>query len=204
MVKADAGVTTLACCIRRDRLARLRARWPGVSAGETVERCLTTECAGVAAALAGSIRDGPWLASGPLRPGIRPLATGDPFRVGNAAGEAHPIIGEGMSMGFQSAFMLCRALTAHRPGLQRMGKLTQDGLNLQYHRHWRRHFAPRLRLAASFAHVAMRPIPASLLVTFATCFPASLEWGARVAGKSRCAVTLNNHNSVYPTDEIPT
>ena len=62
------------------------------------------------AALAGAEREGPWLASGPLRPGVR-LGQGDGiFRVGNAAGEAHPIVGEGISMALQSAFVLAALL----------------------------------------------------------------------------------------------
>ena len=53
-----------------------------------------------------------WLSSGPLKPGIRLQASDSILRIGNAAGEAHPIIGEGMSMALQSAWMLCTLLLA--------------------------------------------------------------------------------------------
>ena len=42
------------------------------------------------------------LAAGPIHPGLRISATDELFRIGNAAGEAHTILGEGMSMALQS------------------------------------------------------------------------------------------------------
>ena len=106
MVLADRGTATIACCIRADRLAALRARTPGRSAGEVVEAMLRRECDGVDAALRPARRSGPWLGSGPIDPGIRLREDELVFRIGNAAGEAHPIIGEGMSMAMQSAWLL--------------------------------------------------------------------------------------------------
>ena len=105
------GLTTLACCIRADRLEACRRAAPGLRAGEAVETLLKRECGGVACALRPCARaKAPWLAAGPIDPGIR-LAPGDAlFRIGNAAGEAHPIIGEGMSMALQSAWLLCAQL----------------------------------------------------------------------------------------------
>ena len=71
MVVADDGIATLAGCIRADRLQDLRSAQPGSRAGDVFESMLRRECGGVAAALAGARREGAWLASGPLRPGIR-------------------------------------------------------------------------------------------------------------------------------------
>ena len=98
MVVADAGVTTLACCVRADRLEQLRRSSPGCSAGEVVEAMLRRECSGVDAALSTAVRDHAWIASGPLHPGVHLRGDDAFFRIGNAAAEAHPIIGEGMSM----------------------------------------------------------------------------------------------------------
>ena len=64
MVVADGGTTTVACCIRRDRLRALRVAAPGLRAGEVVEAWMQLECGGVGRALQGAVRDGPWLTSG--------------------------------------------------------------------------------------------------------------------------------------------
>ena len=59
MVVADAGVMTLACCVRADRLERLRRASPGCSAGEVVEAMLRRECRGVDEALKTAVRAHP-------------------------------------------------------------------------------------------------------------------------------------------------
>ena len=112
MVVADGGLTTLACCLRRDRLDALRQAAPGLRAGEVVQGALERGCTGVRDALRSAKREGPWLAAGPIHPGIRLGTDEGLMRIGNAAGEAHPIIGEGMSMALQSAFMLSEHLRA--------------------------------------------------------------------------------------------
>lgn len=181
-------MTTLACCMRRDRLDAVRRAHPGLSAGDAVEHTLRRECAGVDAALAHGSRAGNWLASGPLRPGIRQFETDQPFLVGNAAGEAHPIIGEGMSMALQSAFLLCESLLRHRATETAASACWQQRAGHAYHAQWRMQFGPRLRLAAAFAQVAMRPLPAQLLWTMLQRVPGLLSWGATCAGKVRCPV----------------
>ena len=190
MVVADHGVTTLACCIREDRLEACRREAPGLSAGEVVEALLKRECRGVAEALGNAKREGAWLATGPMDPGIRLRQDDTLFRIGNAAGEAHPIIGEGMSMALQSACLLCAQLL--RPALQHgglSGAAWQRGVRKRYAAEWRRHFAPRLRLAAAFAHLAMRPAMASPLLALLSRWPALLTHGARWSGKVSCAPT---------------
>ena len=188
MVVADADVTTLACCIRRDSLDAARAASPGLRAGEVIEALLTRECRGVRDALRGATRDAPWLASGPLDPGVHLQADDKIFRIGNAAGEAHPIIGEGMSMALQSAWLLCAHL------LNAGGVSTStDPTRLReiarvYAAEWRLQFAPRLRLAAIFAHAAMRPVTAAPLMALARFSPGLLTLGASWGGKTRSAV----------------
>jgi flavin-dependent dehydrogenase len=184
MVVADGGITTVACCIRRDRLDALRAESPGTSAGDVVDAWLRRECAGVRRALVGASRDGPWLAAGPLAPGIRLRADDAIYRIGNAAGEAHPILGEGISMALQSAGLLCAGLIrSGRSG----GAEAQAAVGRRYAAQWRHHFAPRLALAAAFAQAAMRPSSASLLMALARTWPGLLTQGARWAGKVRSA-----------------
>ena len=188
MVVADQGVTTLACCIREDRLEACRRAAPGTSAGEVVEALLRRECRGVAEALGSARREGVWLAAGPIDPGIGLRPDDTLFRIGNAAGEAHPIIGEGMSMAMQSAWLLCAQLL--RPSLphgEMSGAAWQRGVHQRYAADWHRHFAPRLRLAAAFAHFAMRPAMVSPLLALLSRWPALLTQGARWGGKVSCA-----------------
>ena len=188
MVVGDRGLLTLACCIRQDRLQACRNAAPGLSAGDVVEALLQRQCPGVADALAGAQRLGGWLASGPIDPGIRLRDDDTLFRIGNAAGEAHPIIGEGMSMAIQSAWLLCAALLRPAaPDGARADAQWQAGVRKRYHAQWRRHFAPRLRLAALFAQVAMRPAVCAPLLAGLSYWPALLTQGARWAGKVRCA-----------------
>ncbi len=198
IVLGDDGLVTLACCIRVDRLDTLRRTSPGLAAGDVVEAMLKRECAGVVEALQAATRCGAWLASGPLAPGVRLQKNDTVFRIGNAAGEAHPIIGEGMSMAMQSAWMLCARLirARHQADTQETGRrdITADSatwqrkVQIQYAHEWRKQFAPRLRLAAAFSHLAMRPFTSRALIAVLHRWPALLTRGAAWGGKIRCAV----------------
>jgi len=187
MVVADDGIATLAGCIREDRLGRDREASPGERAGDVFEAILRRECAGVAEALQGAERAGPWLATGPIRPGVR-LGQGDGvFRIGNAAGEAHPIIGEGISMAIQSAFVLAAVLVPEHSWLvdARSAALAQSALLREYESRWRQRFARRLQIAAAFAHLAMHPAASAVAWPLVRAWPGLLTHGARWSGKSR-------------------
>jgi len=201
MVLAGNGETTVACCVRSDRLDSLRRAAPGVRAGDVVQAWLERECRGVRDTLRGANRSGPWLASGPIAPGIRVQADGGPFRIGNAAGEAHPILGEGMSMALQSAGLLCAELLAAAPPGGLGSTAWQHTVGRAYALHWRAQFTPRLRLAAAFAQVAMRPRTAALLMKMAGRWPGLLTRGAAWGGKVRCAVdpTMFDRPHAQPT-----
>lgn len=190
LVLADHGSTTLACCIRRDTLAACRQSLRAQRAGEAVEAYLKTSCSGVRQALDGAQRDGRWLSVGPIRPGIRmPRDGGAAFLIGNAAGEAHPIIGEGISMALQSAWLLSERLIMH--GKAAMAGGAQRQIQREYAAAWRRNFAGRIRLAAVFAHLAMRPAAASCLLPLLRRRPALLTHAARLSGK------------VHPVGSVP-
>ena len=193
MVVAGGGVTTVACCIRADRLESSRHHQPGARAGEVVETLLRRECAGVREALEGATRQDTWLAAGPIDPGIRlGSVRGDTgiFRIGNAAGEAHPVIGEGMSMALQSAWLLCSRLLdgGRRGGGVDADVMWQREAQQRYCAEWRFHFGPRLRLAAIFASLAARPVSASALMSITKVWPGLLGIGARWSGKVGCVV----------------
>jgi flavin-dependent dehydrogenase len=185
MVLADQGMLTVACCVRRDHVLALRRVAPGLTAGEAVQAMLQQQCTGVRAALQNASRVGPWLAAGPLAPGIRLRADDQAFRIGNAAAEAHPIIGEGMSMAFQSAWLLCAHLMG--AGNQRKNSVDvtwQRTVGQRYAADWQRQFAQRLRLASAFAHLAMRPAFASPLLALVRAWPGLLPLGAKWGGKT--------------------
>ena len=185
MVLAEDGRLTVACCIRRDTLRVCRARFPGASAGAAIEQYLRDSCWGVREVLSQAERSGPWLSVGALRPGARLGNHGvlrpGLFRVGNAAGEAHPLIGEGINMALQSAFLLSDELLKYPAAsidASRFRKIHRD-----YGQAWQNAFARRLRLAAAYAHLAMRPALGAAAVL--QCWPMLLTRAARWAGKAR-------------------
>jgi flavin-dependent dehydrogenase len=182
-VHSDDDRVTLSCCIRRDRLQRIRR---ASAAGEDVEAYVAETVPGVRLALAGATRDGAWLAAGPIRPGIRLRRPPGVFAVGNAAGEAHPVVAEGISMALQSAWLLADRLAPRR------GKAPESlaAAAVDYARAWRRGFGPRLRASSVVAHLAMHPNAAAALVPLLKYFPAVLTWAARLAGKARRVVPL--------------
>lgn len=195
MVLASDGLATVACCIRRDKLAVSRRDCGDACAraGETIEALLGRECRGMREALAGASRAGPWLAAGPIRPGVRLGGERDAvFRIGNAAGEVHPIIGEGISMALQSAWLLCRELAGSADAFRRdrRGEMHRRRIQQRYASHWRANFSRRMRLAACFAHAAMRPDLAAPLLPLLRGAPALLGIAARMSDKTRSAMTL--------------
>jgi len=192
MVMADQGLLTLACCLRRDRLEALRRRSPGAAAGALVERMLNHACAGVQAALQPASRVGPWLAAGPLQLGIHLRADDAVFRIGNAAAEAHPIIGEGMSMAFQSAWLLCTHLIGTGASAPIDHMKWQRSVGIGYVQDWHRQFAHRLQLASALAHAAMRPSVAPMLMNLVRVWPGLLPLGALWGGKTRFITTTRS------------
>lgn len=182
MVISDTGTTTVACCIRRDQLARCRAQLPGALAGEAVEAYLKGCCSSVQAVLEGARRPKPWMATGPIHPGIHlGHRKEDVFLIGNAAGEAHPIIGEGISMAIQSAWLLTDMLTSQQRA--QLPSEDQRRLRLAYEQSWRQLFSHRLHTAAVLAHLAMRPRLASGLLPLLRRKPDLLTYAARLCGK---------------------
>ena len=182
MVHTDGGRVSLSCCIRRDRLAKLRCPRDEselLGAGEALLDHILDSCRGVRDVLRGARRDGGWLAAGPLRPGIRVRPNGGLFAVGNAAGEAHPVVAEGISMAMQAAWLLAHRLIARGPRSR-----CWNSVGREYARAWRRAFGPRLRAAAVYAHWAMRPAAVRAAMPLLRAFPSLLRWGARLSGKA--------------------
>jgi len=186
MVRTDGGRVSLSCCVRRDALAACRKRWPDASAGEAVVEHIKNSCAGVRDALDGARTEEAILSAGPIRPGIRTRYSDGVFFVGNIAGEAHPIVAEGISMAMQSAWLLCRRLIARPDAVASPRALANIGR--AYAADWDTAFALRLRAAALFATIAARPAAAGFAIPLLRRFPEILTFGAQLSGKTRTLV----------------
>jgi flavin-dependent dehydrogenase len=185
MVHSDGGRVTLSCCIRRDALMQCRERQQSGSAAEAVSQHIRQSCRGVAEALRHARLDDAWLSAGPIRPGVGSRYADGIFFIGNIAGEAHPIIAEGISMAMQSAWLLCRGLTARRDDLSR----ALPAIGRQYAAEWKTLFAPRIYAASVFAHTAINRNAAALGLPILKQFPRILTFGAQLSGKAKQMIT---------------
>ena len=180
MVNAGDGLTSFSCCVRRDALRRCRASHPGLAAGEALLMHVIESCRGVREALASARREGAWLSAGPIRPGVRAGPQGRIFVAGNIAGEAHPLVAEGISMAIQSGWLLARELTqvdwADGAPLARARE--------RYAAEWHAHFARRVRASAWFAALTTSRATAPASVAAMRAMPSLLTWGARFSGKA--------------------
>jgi flavin-dependent dehydrogenase len=186
MVWSDRGRLSISCCIRRDVLAAARMTYGDVAAAEALYRHVLTSCRGVREAIGNAGLDGHWLAAGPIRPGIRAGYEDDIFRVGNIAGESHPIIAEGITMAIQSGWLLASALAEVKP---------RDGaaralVGARYARAWRRLFALRVHSAAAFAAIALSPVGRAGMRASIRLMPQLLTIGAALSGKTKAVPGL--------------
>lgn len=195
MAHTDGGRVGLSVCVRRDRLTRVRAGDPR-PAGEAVGDYVRAACRGVREALAGAALDGPWLAAGPIRPGTRLDQPPGIFPVGNAAGEAHPAIAEGLTMAMQAGWLLARSLGDWRRAGGRPADLPAAAR--AYARAWRRHFLPRLRVSRLVAHLMARPAAVAVAVPLLRAFPGVLTWAARWTGKTTCVLPAPGAGEAAP------
>jgi menaquinone-9 beta-reductase len=181
MVWADNGRLSLSCCIRRDAMEKIRQARRGLSAAEAVHGHILSSCPAAEAVLQRATLAGDWLSSGPIRPGMRTRYGNDIFRVGNLAGESHPIIAEGISMALQSGWLLAQALGTY----ERWDIAGRAEAGARYSRAWRRQFALRIRLGAILARLAILPATANAMRLVVQAMPASLSLGATLSGKAR-------------------
>jgi len=172
IVRSDRGRITLSCCVRRDALARAREIHGG-KAGEAVFRHILASTEGARRALQGATVEDAILATGPIRPGIRVRYRDGMFFAGNVAGEAHPIIAEGISMAIQSSWLLAQCLLADGPAAGR-----------NYARAWKRQFTVRLHAASLYAWLAMNDHTRAAGTQLIRAFPTILTWGAALSGKA--------------------
>ncbi|HEV3219874.1 MAG TPA: FAD-dependent monooxygenase [Candidatus Acidoferrales bacterium] len=182
MVHSDHGRVSLSCCVRRDQLEKVRGAAGLVSAGKAVLAHILRNCLGAREALDGATLEGNWFSAGPIRPGIRRRGFENIFLVGNAAGEAHPVVAEGIGMAMQSASLLCERLGAQPAGA--LSARAVQAVQADYAAAWRRNLAPRIHVASLIAHWAMRPVAVECVIPLLRQFPAVLTAGARFSGKA--------------------
>ncbi|WP_454783733.1 NAD(P)/FAD-dependent oxidoreductase [Legionella sp. WA2024007413] len=190
MVHSSMQRVTLSCCIRRNVLHDLRLKNPGVQAGETVYQYILNQCRGAREVLSCAEREGNWLSAGPIKPGIRKCYQNGFFFVGNIAGEAHPIVAEGISMAMQSAWLLAHCLIQFKLNIRRGQHF--DDAGTFYTKQWYKYFSNRIHAASFFAQLAMmKPWARSLLRPIIKQFPGVLTMGARFSGKIQQVVPIN-------------
>jgi 2-polyprenyl-6-methoxyphenol hydroxylase-like FAD-dependent oxidoreductase len=137
------GRVSLSCCVTPRCAGAARARGRGARAAKRSLAHIVAANRGMRERSTGEAR-GRVAFAGPIRPAIRRFDAQGVFAVGNTAGEAHPIIAEGISMAIQSSFLLCERLLA--AGRDRRARSTTSRA---IRRAWRRNFAARTRAAAA-------------------------------------------------------
>ncbi|BCA94686.1 FAD-dependent oxidoreductase [Legionella antarctica] len=193
LVHSDSGRVSLSYCIRRDVLQRIRHQYAGMQAGEASLNYIKSQCLGVRNVLTSSQREGGWLACGPIRPGIRQRYKDGIFFVGNIAGEAHPIVAEGISMAMQSAWLLSQILIRRQKNA--ITEKSHLAAGKEYSKQWHKHFAMRIYAAALFSQIAMRPWSQATMLLLVKRFPGILAFGAKLSGKIQQVVILEMTNS---------
>ena len=169
LVQSDGARTSLSCCIRRDMLSHVRAHHGG-NAGSAVLAHLLETTKGARLALEHATIEGGFLSTGPIRPGLRSRYGDGVYYTGNIAGEAHPVIAEGISMAIQSSGLLTELLIAHR------GEC--------YASEWKKRFGLRIRAASLFGQLAMRSPTRSASLVVLKAVPSLLGLGVRLSGKN--------------------
>jgi flavin-dependent dehydrogenase len=182
MVHTDGGRISLSCCIRRNVLVDCRHRFGG-TAGDAVRRHITAHCSAAERVLRNATREAAWQSTGPIRPGIRigHHVSGDGvFLVGNAAGEAHPVVAEGIGMAMQSGWLAADTLIQRPELLKGVGRREAGSV---YQKRWRHTFAARIFAASAIAQWAMRPSFVECTLPVLRAVPALMTLAARSTGK---------------------
>lgn len=186
IVHSNHGRVTLSCCIRRDTLQNARRQYPGLTAGEVVLKHISFTCMDVHRIFLYAKREGNWLSAGPIKPGIRKCYADGIFYIGNIAGEAHPIVAEGISMAMQSAWILSQILLLHQNEI--LSGHHHIAIGKYYTKLWNKHFASRIYAASMFAQIAMRPWASNRILPILKLFPGILTFGAKLSGKIKQVV----------------
>ncbi len=124
---------------------------------------------------------GDFLSCGPMEPGVREVYADGRFFVGNAAGEVHALIGEGMTLALCAGQLLGRVISDHRAALAGGEDLAVVGE--AYRDRWLDRFGSRLHAGNAFSQVLMRPLLSAVAATYLHAFPDVLNQCIRWSGK---------------------
>jgi len=114
-------------------------------------------------------RGSAWMAVGPVRLGVKQLAHGHTFYVGDAACVVDPFVGEGMSIGLYTSRLVTRALDQTRlPPAQAYAAL------------WKQAFVPALRWNALMRLFYSAPLLREPALRALQIFPSGLRWMAEL------------------------
>ena len=181
MVHRDPSSLGISACLRRGGPgAGARGASGGDGGRERLRLPRRDDAGGRREAISGAEYERAPAAAGPLRPGIRPGYADGVFRVGNAAGEAHPAIADGLSMAIQSGALLASHLAEAS-----LDRASLDRVGAAYSAAWRAQFGGRLRAADLYARACMSPVAHAVLAPLLTSFPALLTFGAVLSGKTK-------------------
>jgi len=170
LVGTSGGRYSLAFVVNRRRAGR----W-GNSA-EAQLRSLIEENAAFGRMVGMGRVSGAWMASGPLEPGVREVYRDGRFFVGNAAGEVHALVGEGITLAMRGGAMLAGVLG-------RFGVSQLEAGGRAYERMWRSEFMRRYAAAQLFANLMMRPDASRMAASVLRQWPELMSVCVRAAGK---------------------
>jgi flavin-dependent dehydrogenase len=170
LVKTSADRYSIAFVVHRSRIEQFGNTAPLQLAA------LRRENAGFHRMIGGSTPCGPWHASGPLEPGVRCVYDDGRFFVGNAAGEVHALVGEGITLAMRGGELLADILGQH--GLDHL-----DDAGTFYEKRWRSEFARRYAAAQVFANLMMRPALAGMAGRVLNAYPELMDACIRQSGK---------------------
>jgi hypothetical protein len=86
-------------------------------------------------------------------------------------------------MAIQSACLLSEQLIARKDAV--LQRPATHAIARSYAASWKLNFVPRIRAAAVYAHLAMRPVVAELALPLLKRLPAVLTFGAYLSGKTQ-------------------
>ena len=155
---------------------RLVTQWLNA---EDLLNYLLAENRGLKRVMRRSIRLSKWYSCGPMVPGIRRLYNNGQFFAGNAAGEVHALVGEGMTLALRSGRLLANHLLAGLGGGKNLAVIGDA-----YEKAWKKEFTRRLGAGNLFSDLLMRPMLGSIASDALNTFPEVLHAAVEYSGKS--------------------
>ena len=156
--------------------------WERYGSANELCRYLQRRNAGFNRCLSQARRTEDFLACGPMEPGVRQVYADGRFFVGNAAGEVHALIGEGITLALCAGQLLGSVMSDYRnapPAAENLAILGDI-----YRRRWLGQFGSRLHAGNVFSRVLMQPLLSAMATSYLQAFPDVLDRCIGWSGKS--------------------